>query len=385
MFSISVSVPNDHACAIPQPHVETMEWETHPVVKNESGVPPPEVVGTSDSGNVTTNSELGGVKKGRGRRSRRRRRRGGRSKSAEHELLKQPLDENGAEWRVNESEIPATPPATPAETPIVKETSPEHDEESSLAEALDDFTNNNNNTEAGDNSHLMYVDLYTEDEFIIALVEAEKDDSEVVVANNLEKAALIASDVNAEHVIVANVPPAKEDAAIALPENGGRCYYERYPPVYRDMYTEHPYVANMSATEVISFRRSNNIHVIIPEGIPPATEAVHISNPIPRFKYAFANFPDIRLVLRKTGYARPLALQSQAWPLMLRGQDVITISDSGSGKTLAVILPAYAHILRHPELNSRPGAHVLIMTATKELADQLLAFITKFKLPNINA
>jgi len=42
--------------------------------------------------------------------------------------------------------------------------------------------------------------------------------------------------------------------------------------------------------------------------------------------------------------AKLLFLQSQVWPLALRGHDVIGIAQTGTGKTLAFLLPAFIHI-----------------------------------------
>lgn len=44
----------------------------------------------------------------------------------------------------------------------------------------------------------------------------------------------------------------------------------------------------------------------------------------------------IRSVIQRLGYARPTAIQSQAWPILLAGHDLVGIAQTGSGKTLSV-------------------------------------------------
>jgi hypothetical protein len=44
----------------------------------------------------------------------------------------------------------------------------------------------------------------------------------------------------------------------------------------------------------------------------------------------------IRNVIQRLGYIRPTPIQSQAWPILLSGNDLVGIAQTGSGKTLAV-------------------------------------------------
>jgi len=47
-------------------------------------------------------------------------------------------------------------------------------------------------------------------------------------------------------------------------------------------------------------------------------------------------------------FSNSSSLQSQMWPLVLRGYDVIGIAQTGTGKTLAFLLPAFIHIDLQP-------------------------------------
>lgn len=46
----------------------------------------------------------------------------------------------------------------------------------------------------------------------------------------------------------------------------------------------------------------------------------------------------------KCGFDTPTPIQSQGWPMALKGKNVVGISATGSGKTLAFLLPAMIHI-----------------------------------------
>lgn len=57
-------------------------------------------------------------------------------------------------------------------------------------------------------------------------------------------------------------------------------------------------------------------------------------NPVKTFEQAFHNFPDILTEIYKQGFEKPSPIQCQAWPVLLRGQDLIGISQTGSGKDI---------------------------------------------------
>ncbi|CAN8005726.1 unnamed protein product [Ixodes pacificus] len=65
-------------------------------------------------------------------------------------------------------------------------------------------------------------------------------------------------------------------------------------------------------------------------------------------------------------------LQSQAWPLLLQGHDLIGIAQTGTGKTLAFLLPAMIHIDSQPvPREERTGPSCLVLAPTRELAQQI--------------
>ena len=47
--------------------------------------------------------------------------------------------------------------------------------------------------------------------------------------------------------------------------------------------------------------------------------------------------------ITKAGFVEPTPIQSQGWPMALKGRDLIGIALTGSGKTFAYLLPAIVH------------------------------------------
>ncbi|MBX9838654.1 MAG: DEAD/DEAH box helicase [Silvanigrellaceae bacterium] len=65
----------------------------------------------------------------------------------------------------------------------------------------------------------------------------------------------------------------------------------------------------------------------------------------------FKNFdliPELLRAIQEKGYSDPTAIQKQAIPLILEGSDVLAGSQTGTGKTLAFLLPCFIHIDLQP-------------------------------------
>jgi len=74
----------------------------------------------------------------------------------------------------------------------------------------------------------------------------------------------------------------------------------------------------------------------------------------------------------------------QAWPILLKGHDLIGIAQTGTGKTLAFILPAFIHIEgQTAPRGKRGGPNVLVLSPTRELALQIEEEIKKYKYRDI--
>ena len=55
-------------------------------------------------------------------------------------------------------------------------------------------------------------------------------------------------------------------------------------------------------------------------------------------------------VISRLGFVEPTPIQSQGWPMALKGRDLIGIAETGSGTTLAYLLPAFVHVIAQPRL-----------------------------------
>ena len=77
--------------------------------------------------------------------------------------------------------------------------------------------------------------------------------------------------------------------------------------------------------------------------------------------------------LESLGFTEPTNIQAQAIPEVLKGNDVVAKSQTGTGKTAAFALP----ILEQIDSTTR-GVQALILTPTRELAVQVCTAITSF-------
>jgi ATP-dependent RNA helicase RhlE len=72
--------------------------------------------------------------------------------------------------------------------------------------------------------------------------------------------------------------------------------------------------------------------------------------------------------VKELGFTRPTPIQSDAIPPALEHRDVLACAMTGSGKTVAFLLPILNHLLARPRGTTR----ALIVTPTRELAAQIL-------------
>ncbi|KAH7171118.1 Pre-mRNA-processing ATP-dependent RNA helicase PRP5 [Dactylonectria macrodidyma] len=76
-------------------------------------------------------------------------------------------------------------------------------------------------------------------------------------------------------------------------------------------------------------------------------------------------------VIDNLGYEKPTPIQMQAVPAIMSGRDVVGVAKTGSGKTVAFLLPMFRHIKDQSPLKDADGPIGLIMTPTRELATQI--------------
>ncbi|MEZ5071944.1 MAG: DEAD/DEAH box helicase [Bacteroidales bacterium] len=78
----------------------------------------------------------------------------------------------------------------------------------------------------------------------------------------------------------------------------------------------------------------------------------------------------IKTALGKAGYRRPTDIQFKSIPPILKGEDVLAIAQTGTGKTAAYAIPVL-HLLQEGKIKGRPdGVKCLVMVPTHELATQ---------------
>jgi ATP-dependent RNA helicase RhlE len=78
--------------------------------------------------------------------------------------------------------------------------------------------------------------------------------------------------------------------------------------------------------------------------------------------------PSLLKAVKEMGFARPTPIQADAIPHAMTGRDVLACAMTGSGKTVAFLLPILHQLLG----DTRRGTRALILTPTRELAAQIL-------------
>jgi len=74
------------------------------------------------------------------------------------------------------------------------------------------------------------------------------------------------------------------------------------------------------------------------------------------------------------GFANPTPIQEEAYSVILSGQDVVGIAQTGTGKTFAYMLP----ILQELKFSKQTNPRILILVPTRELVLQMVDMIESF-------
>ncbi|MEE8484409.1 MAG: DEAD/DEAH box helicase, partial [Nitrospinota bacterium] len=86
----------------------------------------------------------------------------------------------------------------------------------------------------------------------------------------------------------------------------------------------------------------------------------------------------IRRALRNEKYETPTPIQAQAIPALLAGSDLLGSAQTGTGKTAAFILPILQRFAGDMRPCKKRSPRALILTPTRELANQIGASIRKY-------
>ena len=179
-----------------------------------------------------------------------------------------------------------------------------------------------------------------------------------------------------------NDAPIDWGACLKESEEAAAKRWAHLPPVIKDFYREDPEIAALLPEEVAEFReQSNNITVVNVDDTDDP-----LPNPVKTFEQAFSDYPEILDEIRRNKFVNPSPIQSQAWPLLMSGRDTIAIAQTGTGKTLAFLLPAFIHIEGQVKPRSeRKGPSVICLCPTRELAQQIYTEVMKYNYHGIKA
>lgn len=142
----------------------------------------------------------------------------------------------------------------------------------------------------------------------------------------------------------------------------------KYMEFRKNFYTETSEIAKMTSEEVREYRKSmDNMKI----------RGIKCPKPIKNwFQCGLSN--RILEIIAEQKYERPTSIQAQAIPVIMSGRDLIGIAKTGSGKTMAFVLPMLRHVLDQSRLAVNDGPIALIMTPTRELAMQTYSECCKF-------
>lgn len=87
--------------------------------------------------------------------------------------------------------------------------------------------------------------------------------------------------------------------------------------------------------------------------------------------------PEIKRSLEELGYNRPTDIQYKAIPSILKGDDVLAIAQTGTGKTAAFAIPVLHLLQQRAHRNKDKEVQCLVMVPTRELAAQIAEAFTQ--------
>ncbi|XP_033995955.1 probable ATP-dependent RNA helicase DDX46 [Trematomus bernacchii] len=149
------------------------------------------------------------------------------------------------------------------------------------------------------------------------------------------------------------------------PVDHGKIEYE---PYRKNFYVEVPELARMTPEDVHLYRLELEGITFKGKGCP---------KPIKTWVQCGVSMK-ILGSMKKQGYDKPTPIQAQAIPAIMTGRDLIGIAKTGSGKTIAFLLPMFRHIMDQRPLEESEGPIAVIMTPTRELALQIAKECKKF-------
>ncbi|XP_006902946.1 PREDICTED: probable ATP-dependent RNA helicase DDX43 [Elephantulus edwardii] len=148
------------------------------------------------------------------------------------------------------------------------------------------------------------------------------------------------------------------------------------PPIKKNFYIESAETSSMSQMQIDHWRKEN--YNVMCDDLKDGEKRC-IPNPTCKFEDAFQCYPDIMENIKRAGFQKPTPIQSQTWPIVLQGIDLIGVAQTGTGKTLSYLMPGFIHLDSQPlARGKRLGPGMLVLTPTRELALQVEAECSKY-------
>ncbi|XP_004410097.1 PREDICTED: DEAD box protein 53 [Odobenus rosmarus divergens] len=148
------------------------------------------------------------------------------------------------------------------------------------------------------------------------------------------------------------------------------------PPIKKNFYVESEATSSLSRVQVQAWRKEN--FDITCDDLKGGKKRP-IPSPTCQFEDAFHPYPDLMKSIKRAGFQKPTPIQSQAWPIILQGIDLIGVAQTGTGKTLSYLMPGFIHLDNQPiPREERNGPGMLVLTPTRELALQVEAECSKY-------
>ena len=187
-------------------------------------------------------------------------------------------------------------------------------------------------------------------------------------------------------------PKVEVDLRTRLCDNGGWSRHA-FVPGRSSFQTVNPSTDNAIATdapaaaEVSAPAAPDTATTVAAVAPASATTAAAPAAPAPATPATPATFDQFGLdarvlrALADQGYTTPTPIQVQAIPVVLQGHDVMGAAQTGTGKTAGFALPIIQKILPLASDSTSPARHpvrALILTPTRELADQVAANVSAY-------
>jgi ATP-dependent RNA helicase DDX46/PRP5 len=132
-------------------------------------------------------------------------------------------------------------------------------------------------------------------------------------------------------------------------------------PIRKNFWTEPVELSEMTETEVAELRNDLDGIKVSGKDVP---------KPVQKWSHCGLTRPILETIDR-LAYDKPTPIQMQALPVIMSGRDVIGVAKTGSGKTMAFLLPMFRHIKDQDPVKDAEGPVGLVLTPTRELAVQI--------------